>query len=305
MTEPTAASPRTPRALDHAVLPTADLDTARRRLTALGFAVAPVGTHPFGTRNACVFLADGTFLEPLAIASREESEATARAGNVFTARDRAYRFRRGEDGFSAYAMASTDAAGDHAAFVEAGFSGGARLDFSRQSATPDGQVGTAAFALAFAADLRAPDAFFFTCQRVKSPAIDRAVLLRHANGVTGTAEVVLSEDNPTDFQYFLEEVVNQRDVNAHSFGMSLQAANGTVSVLTPAGMATHFGTDGGGTGGRERGLRFRAIVFRLPALGPLTARLDAEGIAWQRVLHRVVVPSAPGQGAIFAFEEPQ
>ncbi|RVA54992.1 VOC family protein, partial [Mesorhizobium sp. M7A.F.Ca.CA.001.08.1.1] len=53
--------------LDHLVLPTQSLEVARARLAALGFVVAPTGIHPFGTENCCVFLADGTYLEPLSV----------------------------------------------------------------------------------------------------------------------------------------------------------------------------------------------------------------------------------------------
>eukprot|EP01133_Synstelium_polycarpum_P029511 gene29511-36177_t len=46
-------TPRTPRPVDHLVLPVVELDTARQRLEALGFTVAPSAQHPFGTENAC------------------------------------------------------------------------------------------------------------------------------------------------------------------------------------------------------------------------------------------------------------
>lgn len=299
-------APRTARPLDHAVLPTADLDIARTRLGRLGFTVAPVGLHPFGTKNACVFFADGTFLEPLAVASRETCEATARKGNTFTARDRAFRFRCGEDGFSAFAMGTDDAAADHAAFVEAGFSAGPQVAFSRVLVTLNGAQAEAAFSLAFAGDLRAPDALFFTCERVASPKIDRGALVGHENGAIGIAEVVLCEPNPSDFQYLVEDVVNQRDIHSDSFGIRAQAANGAVSVLTPAGMSTHFGTGGlQGSGSKERGLRFRALILKTTSLKSVTGCLERAGIGWQRVLGRIVVAPAPGQGAILAFEEPQ
>ena len=58
------------RRIDHCVLPVADLAGARDRLTRLGFTVAPEGRHPFGTHNACVYFADDTFLEPLAVGDR-------------------------------------------------------------------------------------------------------------------------------------------------------------------------------------------------------------------------------------------
>ncbi|MBW8910040.1 MAG: VOC family protein, partial [Mesorhizobium sp.] len=72
-----------PHPLDHLVLPTGSLDVARTRLTALGFVVAPVGVHPFGTENACVFFADGTYLEPLAIGNEQVADRAIGEGNVF------------------------------------------------------------------------------------------------------------------------------------------------------------------------------------------------------------------------------
>jgi len=54
---------------------------ARARLTSLGFVVAPTGIHPFGTENCCVFLADGTYLEPLAIGNEQAAIDATAAGN--------------------------------------------------------------------------------------------------------------------------------------------------------------------------------------------------------------------------------
>ena len=89
------------RAVDHLVLPVEGLERSRQRHSALGFSVAASARHPFGTENACVFFANGSYLEPLAVHRRETCEAEALKGNVFVARDQAFRFRRGEEGFSA------------------------------------------------------------------------------------------------------------------------------------------------------------------------------------------------------------
>mgnify|MGYP002776774832 CR=1 FL=1 len=158
------------RAIDHLVLAVTDLAHARTRMGLLGFTVAPDARHPFGTENACVFFQDGSYLEPLAIGSEDGSRETARAGNVFTARDRAFRFRQGQEGLEAVVFRTDDAAADHAAYVSAGFSAGKILEFSRPFAMPDGQVSEAAFRLAFASDLRSPDFYAFTIRRVR---IDR------------------------------------------------------------------------------------------------------------------------------------
>ncbi len=295
----TNSAPRIARPVDHLVLPTADLDIAGTRLDKLGFTVAPVGKHPFGTENVCVFFGDGSFLEFLAIGQREICEEEARAGNVFVARDQAYRFRNGSDGFSALVMGSLDAEADHRAFVKCGISAGSVLNFSRPFLTPDGRHDMAGFRLAFAADLRAPDAFFFTCQRVNIPKVDRTALQTHPNGAVSLREIVLSEVNPTDFQYLLQEVLNQRDVNAHSFGMDLQAANANISVLTPQGLRSFFGIE---TSETERGLRLHAFVLAVPDLAAVESRLTHNDIPFEKSGSRLIVHKAPGQGAAIAFE---
>ena len=294
-----SVSPPAPRASDHLVLPVVDLATARSRLSDLGFSVAPEALHPFGTENACVFFADGGYLEPLAVASREDCEAAAKAGNVFVARDQAFRFRCGE-GLSAIVAASADAADDHARYGREGFSAGDMLSFARPMRLPDGSEQMAAFDLAFAADLRAPDFFLFSCQRRNTLPVDRASLTTHANGATGLSSVVICEENPSDFQYLLELVFDQRDVAAHSFGIEIQVANGRIEVLTPAGLQGFYGLSGDTT---ERGLRGRVVVMRVADRGVTEKLLADKGVAFNVVANRLVVPPQPGQGVAFAFEE--
>jgi hypothetical protein len=293
-------SPRTPRPLDHLVLPVEDLDTARARHSALGFTVAADARHPFGTENACVFFADGTYLEPLGIAQREECEEAARSGNVFVARDQAYRFRRSDNGFSALVVGSKDAGEDHDRFVELGMSGGDMLTFSRPMKLPDGSEVTPSFKLSFAADLRAPDFFGFAVERINVPAADRSALTNHPNGVVGISEVILSEPNPTDFQYFIQELACNREVDANSFGMSVELDGATVTVFNKAGLETHLGIV---DPSRERGLMGRAVVYRVPDLQALSALLLKNEVAVRQVAGRLIVDPAPGQGACYCFEE--
>lgn len=288
-----------PRALDHLVLPVGSLAAARARLGSLGFTVAPDARHPFGTENACVFFADGTYLEPLGVASREACEASAAGGNVFVARDRAFRFRCGEDGLSAIVLGTADAAADHARLRKAGLSGGDLLEFSRPFRLADGSSAEASFRLAFAADLRSPDFFLFCCERTSQRPKIVPDLLKHANGATGIARVVLVEENPSDFQLLLEEALQQREVTAHSFGIDLDTGNAVVSALTPAGFEAWFGLPVG----EGRGLRGAAVVFRAERLDAVEALLRRNDIAYEHRHRRILVRPAPGQGVVFAFEE--
>jgi len=287
------------RPLDHLVIPVTDLRTARARLTQLGFTVADDARHPFGTVNACVFLADKTYLEPLAVGNREDADAAARAGNQFVARDRAYRFRNGEEGLSAVVMGTPDADADHADFRASGFSAGEQLSFSRIMKFPDGTEIEPSFKLSFAADLRAPDFFAFTCERVNMPSSDRSALERHANGAIGIARVVLSETDPAAFADYLQAVTGGASRAEGTGRLSFSTANVALDVVDPATLNTEFGVPRSA----ERGLRGEAVVFKVGDLAATERLLAANGVRHMRSGGMVVVPREPGQGTLFAFSE--
>lgn len=288
-----------PRPLDHLVMPVTDIRIARERLTALGFTVAADARHPFGTENACVFLGDKTYLEPLGIASEEECRETAMAGNQFTARNSAFRFRNGPEGLSAIAMGTDDGDGDDAAFRAAGLSAGDQLQFSRQMKFPDGAEITATFKLTFAADLRSPDFHGFTVQRINVPPADRSALERHANGVTGIKTVVLTEPNPRDFEDFLKQVVGEQAVSGSNAGVSIQSANTEIQVLNVEGVHDYPEL----LVSAERGLRGTLVVFRVGDLTATETLLASNGITFNRHHALLIVPHKPGQGVAFAFSE--
>ncbi|WP_180897180.1 VOC family protein [Martelella soudanensis] len=286
------------RPLDHLVLPVVDLATARLRLSALGFAVAPEARHPFGTENACVYFADSTYLEPLAIADQQiYDQNIARA--EFVRRDRAYRFRRGDDGLSAIVFKSDDAAADHADFAEAGIGVGELFSFSRPYLRADGAQATAGFRLAFAADLRAPDLFFFTCERMQSLAPDEA-LMGHQNGVTGISAILLGEDNPMEFEPLLQTLTGAGEADIHPDGFSTDALAVRLSVFTYDHLYRNHGIARSGAG---RGLEPAAIVFAAADLENLADILRTNDIASRQAGDSICVPPAPGQGVTFIFRE--
>lgn len=288
-----------PRALDHAVLPTADLGVARTRLTALGFTVATEGRHPFGTANACVFFSDGTYLEPLAVVDKAAAHEAAQAGNVFVGHDAVYRTRVGEEGFSGLVFGTADAAADHARFVELGISAGPLLQFSRAFVSAEGRSESASFRLAFAGDLRANDALFFTCERVNYPAGDRGALAKHANGASGITTIVLSAPEPEHFQVLLEHIAGGRGA-MHGHGFDLGVANATISILADNGMAEWLGAEAPRA---DRSLHLAGIGFEVRDLTATASLLQANGISFHRSGGRILIHPAPGQGATFAFAE--
>ncbi|MFP1632593.1 VOC family protein [Zhengella sp. ZM62] len=276
-----------PRPLDHLVLPVPSLDAARARLAALGFTCAPDGIHPFGTVNACVFFSDGTFLEPLAIGDAVLAERTARDGNAFSAGDARFRAKVGNNGFSALVLGSNDADADDASFRAAGFGGGSRLDFSRGFRAPDGTGGEASFRLAFAAPRPDDAAFFFTCQRLNVPKVDRSALERHVNGVTGIRGVELRAGDPSRLRGFLEQFTGGAATGDDKC-IRVTLPNAEIAIRRDAG---------------AQGPVCHAIRFSCRDLSLLRTRLDEAGIVSKSAEGGVTVLPAPGQGATFIFEE--
>lgn len=279
MTENAAAR----RTLDHLVLPTADLVTARTRLAALGFTVAPEGVHPFGTRNACVYFENGTFMEPLAIGDRAAVKTAADAGNSFILRDRLFREAYGEEGLSAVVLSTRDAEADHAAFVDAGISAGAMVEFSRPSIDAEGRTDVASFRLAFASE-GSPGAFVFTCERRKVPAIDRSTLERHANTVPRIARIDAVSDDPDTFARFLRMVADAGEAAGREVVLE-------DTVLRIAGDSS------------ASGARFAGVTFGVRELSATAALFNANGIDYETRENTLRVPAAPGQGVDFIFEE--
>lgn len=284
--------------LDHLVLPTADLAVARARLTALGFTVAPRGVHPFGTDNCCVYFTGGTFMEPLAVNDAAAAAEAIAAGNVFVARDRAYRERLGDEGFSAIVFGTGDADDDHRRFIEAGVSAGERLDFSRPFVDAAGNSDTASFKLAFATAADAPESFLFSCERLNAPKVDRTSLQTHANGVSGMVEIVAISDDPQAQYDLLCAVANVNRENAVGAD-TLPLPNSALTVLYATAFEKRFGV----SAGAPLRLRFSAVIFSVKELASLRKLLAANGIDSHLSGDSVVVAPAPGQGAVFAFKE--
>ena len=286
--------------LDHLVLPVGNLDRARKRYDALGFTVAPDGAHPFGTVNCCVYFQDGTFLEPLAIA---DPKATARAvgeGNEFIRGDRIYRDLVGEEGFEAVVLATDDARADHSAFVAAGISGGNVLDFSRPSADASGKADIASFRLAFARDGLSPAPYFFACQRVAVPKVDRAALQVHANGVESLKQVLFVSRTPREHVAFLEAFSGGvADIKTDAISVALP--NVRLDVFTPQAAAQQLGMPLALPSGLH-GMVPVAVTFGVRDIPALESLFKSQAISYLAHDGVLAVPPAAGQGCHFLFE---
>lgn len=280
-----------PKNLDHVVLPVPELEVARERYTRLGFTVAPDARHTFGSENSCIFFDNGTFIEPLSIGQREDVEAAIKKGNNFLRRDAAYRFRRGEDGFSMVVFGDPDPKAQRKRIKKAGYESGRLVTVKR----PGVKV-----RIAFAIDERSPDFTCFYCERPDGPPKFPSDLVEHANGAKGISTVFLNEQLPEDFQYYLQTITGQREVRSHSFGMEMKLPNATLSVLNPVGMKKFLDTD---DKPEERGMQAIGFDVTVKNLDTVTKHLDKNSISYRKVGIRLLVDPAPGQGAIIGFVE--
>ncbi|MBD0416203.1 VOC family protein [Oryzicola mucosus] len=275
-----------PRPLDHLVLPTATAASARNRLEQLGFTVAPDGIHPFGTQNCCVYFADGTFIEPLAVVDQALADAAISCGNVFVGRDRSYRARNGDEGLSALVLATENADADHVEFAGAGISAGDRLDFSRPFIDAEGARDTASFRLAFAAEAGSPDSFVFSCERVNAPKVDRSALQAHANGVTRIRRVLATAQHPEASAAFLAQAARSAVKNDHG-RTTVDLANAVIDVSSTLD---------------QEGFRFAGIVFGVADIETTAELFSRNAVEFQTQEKTLRIAAADGQGVPFHFE---
>lgn len=283
------ASTTSSLAIDHCVLPVASLAIARERYEALGFMVAPDARHPFGTGNACIFLADGTYLEPLAICDTASYETALAEKNSFILRDCNFRQARGDEGFSALALKTEDADADHERFARSGISAGSRVEFARPLKGADGSVDEARFRLAFSAPASA-GGFCFTCQRLHSSVMGAGALSEHSNAVEGLHSVTVKvKDMPEALGYFRK--LEGRPSAGPEKDTALRFRNCRVRLEQDAALPA------------DEQMRFDALTFTSTDIDKLRHILMRSNVVWQDKDGALHVPPAPGQGATFIFQE--
>jgi hypothetical protein len=282
------------RPIDHLVLPTTTLTLVRARLTSLGFTVAPDARHSFGTGNCCVFFKNHTYLEPITILDRNRADMAAAEGIAFVKRLKRFTERQGE-GFAMVALKSKDADADLAAFTKAAAAVQPVFRFSRQARLPDGSEPEIGFALAFADFPTAPDATFFVCQHLAEDVLYQPSYVEHSNGAIGISAVVAVAEDPTDFQPVLKVVTDNSEIAAIDSGVKAEGDGQSFLILTREGFRARYEID---PPNPRRGLRFAAFEMTVLDLDRV-ARYA--GSSAKRHEDRIVVPAAPGLGAVIAF----
>lgn len=285
------------RGLDHIVHAVRDLDAAAALYQRLGFTVGARNRHPraWGTQNHIVQL-PGTFIELLSVADPSGIAPHGPRHFSFGAFNRDF-LARGE-GLSMLVLEGRGQA-DADEFRAGGIGDFEIYEFEREAKRPDGTPLKVAFALAFAADPKAPETGFFTCQHRHSENFWNPAFQVHANTATGVAGVVLVADNPSEHRIFLSAFAGEREMPAATSGISIRTPRGEIDVMTPAAFHDHFGVE---PPSASNGARLAAVRFAVRDIDVIAKLLEREGLPHHARMGRLVVGPDAALGATLAFE---
>jgi PAS domain-containing protein len=284
------------RGLDHIVHAVRHLDAAGEFYRRAGFAVGAHNRHPWGTHNRVVQM-PGFFIELLNVA--EPQLIPPHAPNLFSFGAFARDFLAREEGLAMLVLEGKGAADDAESFREAGIGNFKVFDFEREAKRPDGSAAKVAFSLAFAADARAPDIGYFTCQQHYPENFWNPAFQKHPNGVSGVAGVIIVSESPGDHRHFVAAFSDTGEVASSSDGIAVTTPRGDIHVLNPAAYRLHVGVE---PPDMSRGARLAAIRFAARDRSELTAAFKAGAIAAVEHDGKAVVLPGAAHGATLIFE---
>jgi catechol 2,3-dioxygenase-like lactoylglutathione lyase family enzyme len=288
-----------PRGLDHIVHAVRDLDAAAEFYRRAGFTIGARNRHAWGTHNYIVQF-PGVFIELIAIGEPELIRIGAPGTFSFGAFLRDFLAR--EEGLAMLVLEGKGAAEDAEAFRAAGIGDFKPFNFEREARRPDGLPTKVAFSLVFAADQKAPDIGYFTCQQHHPENFWNPAFQQHANGTATIAGIVMVSENPEDQRHFISSFAGERDVDTDATGISVTTPRGVIQVINPAAWRATTGTE---PPDLTRGAHLAAIRFAVRDKAAAMAALKSSGIATAERDGSIVVPPDAARGATLIFENPK
>jgi hypothetical protein len=285
-----------PRGLDHIVHAVRDLDAAAELYRRAGFTVGARNRHAWGTHNYIVQF-PGVFIELVGIGEPELIRIGAPGTFSFGAFARDFLAR--EEGLAMLVLEGKDARADAAAFRAAGIGDFKPFNFEREARRPDGSPVRVAFSLVFAADEKAPDIGYFTCQQHHPENFWNPAFQQHANGAATVAGVVMVSENPGDHRHFVGSFAGEHHIGADANGISVTTPRGVIQVMNPSAWRATTGTE---PPDLTRGAHLAAMRFAIRDKAAALSALKAGGIAATERDGSIVVPPRGAHGATLIFE---
>ncbi len=284
------------RGLDHIVHAVRDLDAAAEFYRRAGFTVCARNRHPWGTHNYIVQF-PGVFIELVGVGEPELIPPSRSRVMSFGAFTRGFLAR--QEGLSMLVLESKNAAEDAATFRAAGIGDFEVFDFGREAKRPDGSTVKVAFSLAFAADPKAGDIGYFTCQQHYPENFWNPAFQTHANGAIGVAGVVMVAENPADHHVFLKSFAGVNDMRSTSRGIRIETPRGEIQVMDPQAFRSSFAAQPPDI---THGARLAAIRFSLADTAYLKSVPGGGGIASAGRAGGLIVLPDSAHGATLIFE---
>jgi hypothetical protein len=159
-----------------------------------------------------------------------------------------------------------------------------------------------AFSLVFAADEKAPDIGYFTCQQHHPENFWNPAFQQHSNGAAGIDGVIMVAGNPQDHRHFVTAFSGVSDIKSSAGGISATTPRGDIQVMKPLAYRAYAGTDAPDL---ARGAHLAALRFAVRDKTEAMSTLENAGIAAVEWSGKVVVPPAAAFGATLIFEGPK
>jgi hypothetical protein len=151
----------------------------------------------------------------------------------------------------------------------------------------------------FAADEKAPDIGYFTCQQHHPENFWNPAFQQHPNGAATIAGIVMVSKNPEDHRHFISSFAGERHIDADATGISATTPRGVIQVMNPPAWRATAGTE---TPDLTRGAHLAAIRFVVRDMAAAMSALKSSGIAATDRNGSVVVPPHGAHGATLIFE---
>jgi catechol 2,3-dioxygenase-like lactoylglutathione lyase family enzyme len=285
------------RGLDHIVHAVHDLDAAVEFYRRLGFQVGARNRHPraWGTQNQIVQLR-GTFIELLSVA--DESGIVPHATRHFSFGAFNRDFLAHKRGLSMLVLAGRGAA-DADDFRSMGIGDFEPYEFEREGKRPDGTAIKVAFALAFAADPKAPATGFFTCLHRHPEYFWNPAFQVHANTATAVTGVVLVAARPSEHESFLAAFTGAGMCKAMPGGIAIQTERGNIQVVTPTAFSDLHGVAPPDVSG---GARLAALRFSVRDKGTVKSIFEQAKIPVTMAGNSIVAGPQAAMGAVLVFD---
>jgi hypothetical protein len=282
-----------PRGIDHLIIAVRDLGAARHAFERLGFSVAPIARHPFGTANAVIQFGN-SYLELVSVFDAGLIPPARAGAFSFAGFNRDFLAKR--EGMSMLALKSADAAADQADFDAHGLATFEPLHFERMATGPDGVDRPVSFSVTFTREPRLKEVGFLTCQHHHPGNFWRPEYQTHANGAAGVASAVLVARDPADFHAFMTFFTGRRDMSSTSFGVTFDMGDGAIEITSPVGYEAWFCEVA-----EPDPRRFLACRIAVADLDKTRDILQANGVAFGERQGAVVVPPQAAHGLAIAF----